>query len=127
MDVKATFVANNKNINKLQQIQETALKMTADALLTEIVAMAVVPKDKGILERSGFVDESQLNGLVASIVFDTPYARRLYWNPQFNFRKDKNANAQGKWMEMFVTGERKDFVKETYAKFLRQLSKGLIK
>lgn len=101
--------------------------MTADALLTEIVAMAVVPKDKGILERSGFVDESQLNGLVASIVFDTPYARRLYWNPQFNFRKDKNANAQGKWMEMFVTGERKDFVKETYAKFLRQLSKGLIK
>ncbi|CAM3214062.1 minor capsid protein [Streptococcus pluranimalium] len=34
-----------------------------------------------------------------SVSWHTPYARRLYYNPQYNFSKDKNPNAQGKWFE----------------------------
>lgn len=33
------------------------------------------------------------------IIWDTPYARRLYYNPQYNFSKDINPNAGGKWFE----------------------------
>lgn len=34
-----------------------------------------------------------------TVTWDTPYARRLYWNPQYNFSKDKNPNARGLWFE----------------------------
>jgi hypothetical protein len=98
-----------------------------EAVLTDIKMSAVVPKQTGELERSGFVDNSQLENLVVSIVFDTPYARRLYWHPEYNFRKDKNRDAQGLWMQAYIDGDKKDFIKETYAKFFKQLSKGVVK
>ena len=34
-----------------------------------------------------------------SVSWHTVYARRLYYNPQYNFSRDKNPNAQGKWFE----------------------------
>lgn len=34
-----------------------------------------------------------------SVSWHTVYARRLYYNPQYNFSKDKNPMAQGKWFE----------------------------
>lgn len=33
------------------------------------------------------------------LVWDTPYSRKLYWNPQFNFSTDKNPNAGAMWFE----------------------------
>jgi hypothetical protein len=34
------------------------------------------------------------------IEWRTPYARRLYYNPEYNFSKDKNPNAGGLWFEI---------------------------
>lgn len=31
------------------------------------------------------------------LIWHTPYARRLYYNPQYNFSKDKNPLAGGLW------------------------------
>ena len=121
------FIANNQNIKKLEQAKRRALMMTGEALKTEVINMQVVPKDTGELERSGFIDESKLERLVISLVFDTPYARRLYWHPEYNFRQDINPNARGMWLEPFITGDKKDWVKETFIKFFRQEAKGLIK
>lgn len=127
MKVTFKFNADNKNIKALEQAQKRALAMTAEALKTDIVASQIVPKQTGELERSAFIDESQLEKLVISLIYDTPYARRLYWHPEYNFRTDKNPNAQGKWLEVYITGEKKDFVKNTYMKFFKQQAKGLIK
>lgn len=127
MKVKAKFIANNKSIKALEKAQQRALAMTMEALKTDIVSSAVVPKQTGELERSAFVDDSQLEKLIVSLIYDTPYARRLYWHPEYNFRTDKNPNAQGKWLEPYITGEKKDFVKNTFANFLKQQAKGLIK
>lgn len=33
------------------------------------------------------------------LVWDTRYAKKLYYNPQYNFSKDKNPNARGLWFE----------------------------
>lgn len=125
--VKATFVANNQNIKVLERAKKMALKLTGEALLSEVRNMGVIPKDTGELERSSFIDESQLEKLVISLVFDTPYARRLYWHPEYNFRQDLNPNAQGKWLEMFITGDKKDWIKNTFITFFKQEAKGLIK
>lgn len=127
MSVKITITLDKGKIGELEKISQQAFLMTAEALLSDIRTSAVVPKETGELERSGFVDDTQIKDMIASIIFDTPYARRHYWHPEYNFRKDKNINAQGKWMQEYIDGSKKDFVKETYAKFFKMLSKGLIK
>ena len=127
MKAKVKIKLNNSAISNLEKAQRQAIEMTMEALKTDIVTSAVVPKNTGELERSGFVDTSKLREFVASIVFDTPYARRLYWHPEYNFRKDKNVNAQGKWMQAYIDGDKKDFIKDTYMSFFKQLSKGLVK
>lgn len=129
MNVKVNIKLNNANINKLIEAHSKALEMTADAVLSDIKTSQVVPKDKGAtgLEGSGFVDISEIKNLIVRVVFNTPYARRLYWHPEYNFRKDKNPNAQGKWMEIYLTGEKQQFIKNTYSTLFKQLSKGLVK
>ncbi|WP_099346283.1 hypothetical protein [Clostridium tertium] len=128
MNVRVDIKLNNAKINILIEAHKKSLEMTTEAVLSDIKTSAVVPKDKGVtgLEGSGFVDLSEINNLVTRVVFDTPYARRLYWHPEYNFRKDKNANAQGKWMEAYLTGDKKKFIIDTYSMFFKQLSKGLI-
>lgn len=55
-----------------------------------------IPKDTGELERSSIRHTSFGSG---EVVWVTPYARRLYHNPQYKFHKDVNPNAQGEWFE----------------------------
>ncbi|WP_267379399.1 minor capsid protein [Bacillus sp. GM_Baccil_2] len=54
------------------------------------------PEDTTELKRSGVRYSRPGEGHVG---WDTPYARRLYYNPQYNFSKDVNPNAQGLWFE----------------------------
>ena len=119
MSVKVTVKLNTSKINTLIEAHKKALEMTADAVLSDI--------NTSILEDSAFVDRSELINCIMRIVFDTPYARRLYWHPEYNFRKDKNPNAQGKWMDSYLYGDNKQFIIDTYSKFLKMLSEGLIK
>lgn len=129
MDIKATVTLNKQAMKVLEEAQRKALEMTAEAIRTDLVARQVVPKKEGILERSGFVDINEINKAIPRVLvkFDTPYARRLYWNPQLNFRKDKNPNAQGLWMHAYINGERKGFARIAFGGFLKQQAKGLIK
>jgi hypothetical protein len=55
-----------------------------------------IPKQIGTLEGSGIRSSLIGQGL---IIWDTPYARRLYYNPQYNFSTDKNPYARGLWFE----------------------------
>lgn len=127
MKSKVTIKLDDSKINAIINAKNKALEITTEAILSDIKTSAVVPKDTGELERSGFVDLSRIDDGITSINFDTPYARRLYWHPEYNFRQDKNPNAQGKWMQSYVDGDNTDFVIDTYSKFLKMFSKGLIK
>ncbi|MBY0756513.1 minor capsid protein [Clostridium sardiniense] len=127
MKAKVKINLDNTKIKALAEAQKKALEMTTESVLSDIKTSAVVPKDTGELERSSFVDLSQVDKGKTSIIFDTPYARRLYYHPEYNFRQDKNPNAQGRWMQSYVDGDNKEFVIDTYSKFLKMFSKGLIK
>lgn len=127
MKAKVTIKLDRAKINTLINARNKALEQTTEAILSDIKTSAVVPKDTGELERSGFVDLSRINDGIAAINFDTPYARRLYWHPEYNFRQDKNTNAQGKWMQSYVDGDNKEFVTDTYKHFFKMFSKGVIK
>lgn len=127
MKVTAKVILKSDALKNLEKTALQALEMTGEAVKTDIVTSAVVPKQTGELERSGFVDTSGLSQGKIKIVYDTPYARRLYWHPEFDFRTDKNANAQGKWMEAYKSGEKQAFVRKTFVTLLKQMSKGMIK
>lgn len=127
MKAKVTIKIDKSKLNTLIEAQKKALEQTTEAILSDIKTSAVVPKDSGELERSGFVDLSKLDDGITYINFDTPYARRLYWHPEYNFKQDKNTNAQGKWMQSYIDGDNKEFVTDTYKHFFKMFSKGVIK
>ncbi|MDQ0149353.1 hypothetical protein ACFO6R_10155 [Eubacterium multiforme] len=127
MKTKVTIKLDRAKINTIVNAKNKALEETTEAILSDIKTSAVVPKDTGELERSGFVDLSRIDSGATSIIFDTPYARRLYWHPEYNFRQDKNINAQGKWMQSYIDGDNKEFVVNAYKENLKKFSKGLIK
>lgn len=124
MKVKVNIELNQANIKKIQDAMAKALPGTLDAMVTEINNAQVVPKETGNLEES--VVTGVENG-VGYISYNTPYARRLYYHPEYNFRQDKNPNAQGRWMDDFIYGEKKNWLSKTFGKLLRMYSGGVIK
>ena len=114
MSVKVRVTIYPGAIKQLESAKKKAFDATVEAVLADIKTSGVVPKDTGALEDSGY---TLIEDMVAYIIFDTPYARRLYWHPEFNFRTDKNVNAQGLWMQAYIDGEKNSFVKDTYGKF----------
>ncbi len=127
MNIKVTVKLDNSKINNITKAHIKSLEMATEALKTDMITSAVIPKDTGELERSCFVNLENLNKGMTHISFDTPYARRLYWHPEYNFRTDKNINAQGKWMDDYINGSKSDFIKNSYCHFLKINSKGIIK
>lgn len=125
MAVRITI--DQAKMEKLTQAARQALVMTAEAIKSDIVASQVVPKDVGTLERSAYIAREEISQGKTGVGFNTPYARRLYYHPEYNFRTDKNPNAQGKWMQTYIDGEKKGFAQQQFTKFLKQLAGGLIK
>lgn len=75
-----------------------------------------IPKETGELERSGLRHSRIGKG---RIIWKTPYARRLYYNPQYKFSKDNNPNAQGLWFEAAKKLHKPDWLKKISEKYVR--------
>ena len=99
----------------------TALEQTAQAVLADVVDAQVMPMDTGTLQNaSTFVYDAESRTGVVAIVSDAPYAHRLYYHPEYNFRTSENKNAGGKWLQPWLDGDKKDFADDAFAKLLRQ-------
>ena len=114
----------NWNFGAVRQVEQavaTALEQTAQAVITDVVDEQVMPMDTGTLQNgSTFVETSESGTGVVGIISDTPYARRLYYHPEYNFRTSENKNAGGKWFQPWIDGDKKDFAADAFAKLLRQ-------
>ena len=53
---------------------------------------------------STFVDYTDVRSGRAVIVSSTPYARRLYFHPEYKFDKGENPHARGKWYTDWLPG-----------------------
>ena len=117
VQVTSRIELNMSVLNMLDGAQFTALAQTGDATLTELRDRGVMPFDTGNLQNdSTFVDDSQKT--TVSIVSSTPYARRLYFHPEYNYRRGNNANAGGKWFDSFLND---DFIVNAYAELLKRI------
>lgn len=80
-----------------------------------------MPYDTGNLDKNSYVDA---NG---TIIFDTPYAHRLYEGVEFNFKKEKHPMACAKWLEVGVAFNSSYILyntEEIIKKKAKQLSEG---
>lgn len=124
MKIKGKLKLNPQAIKKIEDAAIKALPLTMESMKTEINNMQVVPKETGNLEESVKTGVEKGKGYIS---YNTPYARRLYYHPEYNFRTDKNPNAQGRWMDSFIHGPKKDWLTKAYGEFLKRLSGGVIK
>lgn len=123
MKVSSIIKLNLPKIRKLTEAQVEALEQTAEALHTEVVQAEIMPRDTGNLQNeSTFVDTSESKRGKVSLVSSTPYARRLYFHPEYNFQKYENAFASGKWYEPWLDGVSSDFCREAYKKIYKRLA-----
>ena len=115
---KVTY--NTANINRIEADIRKALIKTADAVKTDVQQSQTMPFDTGQLQnRSTFVDDSKALSGKASVVSDTPYARRLYFHPEYHFSDKENPNAGGAWLEPYISGVKKDYAKKVFARFMQ--------
>lgn len=123
MQVKSTVKLNMPRIRQLTEAAITALEMTAEALHTEVIQAQVMPFDTGHLEEDAtFVDYSQSDRGKVTIVNATPYARRLYYHPEFHFQKDENPFAGGEWYKPWLEGGLyEDFAQKAFKKFYKKV------
>lgn len=120
LNAKVKGKINLKNNAMIKHIAIQSLVETADAVKGDLQRSQTMPFDTGELQnRSTFVDDSKKNSRKVSIVSDTPYARRLYFHPEYNFRKDKNKNAGGVWFGPYISGSKKDYARKTFAKIMK--------
>lgn len=122
--VNVNITLNQSAIDKIKEAAGPALEMTMDALATEIENRQVVPF------RDGTLKDSESHGVADDtgyILWDTLYARRLYYHPEYNFNKDKHVNAQGLWCDYWQYREGRQWLANTVGLFLKEKSGGVIK
>lgn len=92
------FVFNVNTTLHITENMKPKLKQAQFILDTQIIKDSnyFIPMDTGMLRDSALSASAIGEGRV---VWNTPYARRLYYNPKYNFSKDKNPNARGLWFE----------------------------
>lgn len=120
--VNSRVTINRMRIKQLTRAAVTALEQTGEALHTEVIQAQVVPRESGTLQNeSTFVDYGESRNGSVSLVTSTPYARRLYYHPEYNFQTSENPNAKGKWYENWLPGgEDADFCKKAFKEFYRR-------
>jgi len=113
---------NHVRIKQLSESAVKALEMTMEAVHTDIGQAETVPMLTGSLSgEQFFVDYEDSKSGKVSLVNSTPYARRLYYHPEYNFNKTFHSNAGAGWFEPYLEGSKKDFAKKAFARIYKSL------
>lgn len=120
--VSSKIKLNIPVVKQLDKAKQQALEQTGDALLTQVKNTQVMPFDTGNLQNENtFVDYAQIRNSTVKIVSSTPYARRLYFHPEYNFSREENIAAGGKWLTPWLEGgTRHNFCSRAFVRFYRK-------
>ena len=120
--MKVTF--NIKNINRINDIAKLALVDTAEAIKTDLIQSQTMPFDSGVMQNdSTFVDDKRIIKGIARLVTDTPYARKVYFDPDINIKQVKNPNAKQYWYEDYISGGKKNLPLKYFQQMLKRRMK----
>jgi hypothetical protein len=93
-----------KGIKTVDKKMADALAKATYELQDEIREAQVIPRAEGTLQGTGFTISDHAKEGYMDMGFSTPYARRLYFHPEYHFRTDENPHAKGEWMEDWIEG-----------------------
>ena len=123
---------DTKGLKHIDDELARALALSGYVLQDEIREEQVIPRMDGALSGEAFTvnTDTAKKGYIR-FSFDTPYARRLYFHPEYHFHHepwtdkmgrnhDGNPNAQGLWMEHWFEGGK-------YEKRPSQILKAILK
>lgn len=112
---------NTKNIDKINENARLALVDTAEAVKTDLIQSQTMPFDIGTMQNdSTFVDDKRIIRGIARIVSDTPYARKIYFDPEIHIKQGKNPNAKQYWFEDYILGSKKDLPVKYFKQFYKR-------
>lgn len=117
---KVTIYAGE--LERLDEAAQRALELTAEAVHTQVVQAQVIPFREGHLQMEGTdTDPSKSAEGHVDLYSDTPYARRLYYHPEYNFSKEENPNAGAGWFDAWAEGgANQSFAGETFAALFKR-------
>lgn len=120
--VSSKIKLNMPVVKQLDKAKQQALEQTGDALLKQVKNTQVMPFDTGNLQNENtFEDCAQSWNGTVKIVSSTPYARRLYFHPEYNFSREENIAAGGKWFAPWLEGgTRHNFCSRAFARLYRK-------
>ena len=126
--MKVTTKMNPQALSTLAKAQRQALEMTGQEVLNDLRKSQTMPFDTGNMQNDQtFVDDQKSFQGRVSIVTDVPQGRRLYFHPEYHFQTGKNPSAGAGWFDPYLGGEKKNFVKELFKKFMKRAGGGYIK
>lgn len=127
--MKIEIKLDHKAIRRLEQAALASASETLEAVYTDLVSAQTMPFDTGDMQNNQtFVaveGEDTINGediYSVSLITGSPQARRLYYHPEYNFQRGKNKNAGAYWLEPYISGNKKEFVKAEFIETFRKRS-----
>lgn len=101
------FRFDMKGVNFVDQEMKNALAKATYVLQDEIREAQVIPRELGTLQGEAFTVIDRHNRKYMDLGFSTPYARRLYFHPEYHFSTKENPNARGMWLKDWLKGGKK--------------------
>lgn len=116
--MKIEIKLNTGAIQRLEAAAKAAAVDAMEQLHTDLVSSQTMPFDTGDMQNNQtFVDTTESG---AVLITGSPQARRLYYHPEFNFQRGKNPNAGAHWLDPYISGSKKDFIREKYTELFRR-------
>lgn len=126
--MKVTTTMNQTALRTLSKAQRQALEMTGQQVLNDLRNSQTMPFDTGNMQNDQtYLEDSKSSQGQVSIVTDTPYARRLYFHPEYNFQQGKNPHAGAGWFDDYIDGTKTKKVKEWFKHFVKRNGGGYVK
>jgi hypothetical protein len=117
MAVKRNVKINQAGIEEIFNNLITAAEKAGEEAITDLKNSATIPFDTGTLQLNTYWERNVNKTNQINLVSNTPYARRLYFHPEYNFRTTNNENAGGRWFDTYIDGDKKDFIEEKFKEF----------
>ena len=103
-----SFRFDMQGVNLVDKKMKDSLAKAVYVLQDDIREAQVIPRDIGTLQGEAFTIIDHSREKYMDMGFSTPYARRLYFHPEYNFRTDQNPHAQGLWLRDWLKGGAKE-------------------
>ena len=107
-------------IKALEQAAIKSAEVAMEQTKADLINSETMPFETGDMQNNQTFVDADENG--AKLVTGSPQARRLYYHPEYNFQRGENANAGAYWLEQYLSGDKKDFVKNEFAKEFKKES-----